>query len=292
MLDHTLPASYGFDTFISVRMHAPRVPIILLSRANDEDLAVRALQHGAQDCLVKSRTDGSSICKSIRYAIERHRVMAGLEETRQQEYMMAYFDSLTGLPNRQLFLDRLSQSLSHAQRYTQKVALFFLDLDGFKDVNDSMGHDCGDELLKVVALRLKDCLRKSDTVARLGGDEFTCILPNIKNRRDVAIVANKIINALTTVFEFNGQSVYISASLGVSIFPNDTEDMQTLIINSDRAMYRAKKAGKNNFQFFSTDLDFAGRSLHAGGGKHLSVRNRKSSADKIAEQELPLTLIR
>jgi diguanylate cyclase (GGDEF)-like protein len=127
----------------------------------------------------------------------------------------------------------------------------FIDLDGFKTVNDSMGHDSGDLLLQAVARRLKNCLRKSDTVARMGGDEFTCILPDIKKSGDISVVAQKIIRALSSPFNINGNRIYISGSIGASIYPDDAGDVQALIKNADVAMYDAKKQGKNNFQFFA-----------------------------------------
>ncbi len=251
MLNPTLPDSKGFDTFISVRMHAPRVPIILLSKAHEEELAVKALQNGAQDCLVKGHIDGGQISRSIRFAIERHRIMADLEHSREKEHRMAYFDALTDLPNRQLFYDRLNQAVSHAQRYDEKLGLMFIDLDGFKNVNDTLGHECGDLLLKSVSERLKDCLRKSDTVARIGGDEFTCIVPDVKCLRNISVVAQKIIRSLARPFDINGNKVYISGSVGASIYPDDTENLEILIKNADMAMYNAKNNGKNNFQLYS-----------------------------------------
>ncbi len=244
IMDLSLPDSQGFNTFISVRMHAPNIPIIVLTGNKDEDLAVKALQNGAQDYLMKGQLDGRLLRRSIRYAIERN-------HARQKEHRLAYFDALTDLPNRQLFLDRLSQSLSHADRYDQKVALMFIDLDGFKLVNDSMGHDMGDLLLQAVGRRLEDCLRKSDTVARIGGDEFTCILQDIEEPENVNIVAKKVIRALTSPFNLKGHEIRISGSIGVSLFPDDTENIEELIKKADTAMYRAKDRGKNNFQFFA-----------------------------------------
>lgn len=244
MLDLTLPDSQGFNTFTSVRMHSPRVPIILMAGDNDEELAVKALQHGAQDCLIKGQMDGTLLSRSIRYAIERH-------HARMKEHRLAYFDALTGLPNRMLFYDRLNQALSHAHRYEQKVALLFIDLDGFKLVNDSIGHDMGDLLLQEVAKRLEACLRKSDTVARIGGDEFTCILPHIEKSKDITVVAQKILRALRHPFHVKGQEINISGSIGASLFPDDTVDCEILIKNADVAMYHVKKLGRNNVYFFA-----------------------------------------
>ncbi len=257
LLDPSLPESIGFETFITVRMYAPLLPMIMLLNARDEELAVKMLQNGAQDCLVKGQMDSSVLSRSIRYAIERHRIMAELEQAREKEHHLAYFDVLTGLPNRQLFYDRLDQALAHANRYQEKVALMFIDLDGFKRVNDSMGHHVGDRLLKSAAKRLKDCLRNSDTVARLGGDEFTCILPNIEKTKDIIVVAQKINRALAKPFRVRGCKVSISGSIGISIFPDDTGDLDELIKHADMAMYHAKKMDRNNFQFYNSRLNIA-----------------------------------
>jgi diguanylate cyclase (GGDEF)-like protein/PAS domain S-box-containing protein len=160
---------------------------------------------------------------------------------------LAYHDQLTGLPNRKHFHESIIQSIEWAASNKQLVALLFLDLDGFKDVNDTRGHDMGDLLLKVVAKRLTGCLRGSDTVSRLGGDEFTVILPGIPKPEDAAIVAEKIVRTLAKVFILEGHSIYISVSIGISIYPLDGENMDTLMKNADSAMYRAKQLGRNQF---------------------------------------------
>ncbi len=257
ILDPELAESQGFETFITVRMYAPILPMIMLLNARDEELAVKMLQNGAQDCLVKGQMESAFLSRSIRYSIERHRIMAELEHDREKEHRLAYFDVLTNLPNRQLFYDRLDQALSHANRYQEKVALMFIDLDGFKHVNDSMGHDIGDRLLQSAAKRLKNCLRNSDTVARLGGDEFTCILPNIEKTKDIIVVAQKVNRALAVPFKVSGFKVSISGSIGISIFPDDTGELDELIKYSDMAMYKAKKQEMNNFQFYDNSLNLA-----------------------------------
>lgn len=277
IMDLSLPDSSGFNTFISVRMHAPNVPIIVLTAIKDEDLAVKALQNGAQDYLIKGQMDSRMLNRSVRYAIERN-------HARQKEHRLAYFDALTDLPNRQLFLDRLKQTLSHADRYDQKVSLMFIDLDGFKMVNDSLGHDMGDLLLQAVAKRLEECLRKSDTVARIGGDEFTCILQDIEKPGDINIVARKVISALTSPFNLKGNEINISGSIGASLYPDDTKNIDELIKNADTAMYRAKDRGKNNFQFFANPgwkLPWKDKSLKAGKWVSGKVRKR-GSRDEVS----------
>jgi diguanylate cyclase (GGDEF)-like protein/PAS domain S-box-containing protein len=163
---------------------------------------------------------------------------------------LAYHDTLTGLPNRKLFEERLSQSMEWANQNHQLIALLFLDLDGFKQINDTKGHDVGDLLLQTVAERLKRCLRSSDTVSRLGGDEFTVILPGIPCLPDVARVAEKILSTINQPFVLQGHKVRISTSIGISVYPLNGEDIETLIKNADTAMYSAKELGKNNYTFF------------------------------------------
>ena len=182
-----------------------------------------------------------------RTAAELTRDNAELKQEEMQLRHLAYHDPLTGLPNRQHFHDCLHQSLQWASSNNQLVALLFLDLDGFKQVNDRLGHDKGDLLLKIVAQRLKACLRGSDTVSRLGGDEFTVILPAIKKVQDAATVAEKILETLSRSFVLDGDTVFVTVSIGISVYPLDSNELNTLIKNADSAMYRAKEQGRNQF---------------------------------------------
>ncbi|MEO8298032.1 MAG: EAL domain-containing protein [Burkholderiales bacterium] len=170
------------------------------------------------------------------------------------EYL-AYHDGLTGLPNRSLFSKLLGQSIQQANRYNRRLAVMFLDLDRFKQVNDTLGHEAGDQLLQEVAARLKACLRDSDTVARLGGDEFVVLLPEVAEEAYVATVAQKILSAVARPFVLIGQEFRVTASIGISTYPQDGLDEQTLTKNADIAMYQAKEEGKNNFQFYSATLN-------------------------------------
>ena len=168
---------------------------------------------------------------------------------------LAYYDALTGLPNRTLLQDRLTKTLAGARRHKHKVALLFLDLDRFKDINDSLGHPVGDLLLKEVAERLKTWGREQDTVARLGGDEFLITLTQVKDVPDVAVAAERLMDAMTAEFVVQGHSLNVSCSIGVSIFPEHGTDCETLIKNADAAMYRAKDGGRDNFRFFAEDMN-------------------------------------
>jgi diguanylate cyclase (GGDEF)-like protein/PAS domain S-box-containing protein len=168
---------------------------------------------------------------------------------------LAYFDGLTGLPNRTLVRDRLSQALAGARRKKSKVALFFLDLDRFKNINDSLGHSVGDLLLKGVAERLKAWGREQDTVARLGGDEFLVVVNDVKHVADAAVAAQRLMDRLTSEMVIQGHSLSVSCSLGISIYPEHGADSETLIKHADAAMYNAKDSGRNNFQFFTSEMN-------------------------------------
>src|ERR1700723_1819120 len=168
---------------------------------------------------------------------------------------LAYSDALTGLPNRRLLEDRLTQALASARRQKGRVALLFLDLDRLKDINDSLGHPVGDLLLQEVAERLKKFGRAQDTVARLGGDEFLIALTQIKDIPDAAVAAERLMDAMTAEFVIQGHSLIASCSIGISIFPEHGADCETLIKNADVAMYSAKADGRDNFRFFAEDMN-------------------------------------
>ncbi|HYS53368.1 MAG TPA: EAL domain-containing protein [Thermoanaerobaculia bacterium] len=168
---------------------------------------------------------------------------------------LAYHDALTGLPNRPLFMDRLIMSLAQASRVNQKVAVFFLDLDRFKDINDSLGHSTGDGLLKAVAERIRRCVREGDTVARFGGDEFTLLIPRIDQVEDAAKIAQKILETLKIPFSIHDHELFVTTSIGISICPNDGSDPETLVRNADTAMYRAKDQGRDNYQLYAPAMN-------------------------------------
>ena len=168
---------------------------------------------------------------------------------------LAFYDALTELPNRALLQDRLAKALASARRRKDKVAILFLDLDRFKDINDSLGHAVGDLLLQEVAVRLKTWAREQDTVARVGGDEFLIVLTAVKEVGDAAVAAERLMDGMTAEFVVQGHSLGINCSLGISIFPEHGADGETLIKNADAAMYNAKDNGRNNFQFFTEDMN-------------------------------------
>ena len=168
---------------------------------------------------------------------------------------LAYHDALTGLPNRPLFFDRLIVALAQAARTQTKVGVFFLDLDRFKDINDSLGHSLGDALLKGVSDRIRHCVREGDTLARFGGDEFTLLIPRIEHIEDAAKIAQKIIETLKIPFVVSDRELFVSTSIGVSIYPTDGTDPETLVRNADTAMYRAKDSGRDNYQLYAPAMN-------------------------------------
>jgi diguanylate cyclase (GGDEF)-like protein/PAS domain S-box-containing protein len=379
LLDLGLPDAQGLEPIQRVRIAAPRVPLIVLTGLDDESLAVRALQEGAQDYLVKGQIETRGLVRALRYAVERKRAEEALfsekeraqitlnsigdavlctdidgsitflnvvaealtgwprEEamgrpladvlrtlataTRQtmpipklissdrtrtvalppnfilvrrdgfetpiedsvapihdrngqltgavvvfrdvsaaramaaQMVHSAQHDYLTGLPNRMLLKDRVEQALVRARRHGRRVAVLFLDLDGFKHINDSLGHQVGDKLLQSVARRLVDCTRSSDTVSRQGGDEFVVLLSEVQQPEEAAIAACRMLKAVAVAHPIDPHDLHVTTSIGVSIFPEDGADAQTLIQNADTAMYQAKENGRQSYQYFKPEMN-------------------------------------
>jgi diguanylate cyclase (GGDEF)-like protein/PAS domain S-box-containing protein len=210
--------------------------------------------------------DGKEICSHVRLAAERDgagnvvsvlavgRDITELNEHRKRVYQMAFYDSLTSLPNRALFNDRLLQMLADASWHQQLAGVMLLDLDRFKSVNDTLGHPAGDELLREAASRLTYCVRGYDTVARLGGDEFAILLPEVRSGDDLGRVARNILEAFNEPFLLEGKEVFISCSIGISLYPEDSSTADDLLRQADSAMYLAKRSGRNTFRFYSKDL--------------------------------------
>jgi diguanylate cyclase (GGDEF)-like protein/PAS domain S-box-containing protein len=181
------------------------------------------------------------------------------KRTEERIQHLAYYDALTNLPNRSLFYNRLEHTISSSRRVRKRVALMFLDLDNFKIINDTLGHHVGDMLLKACASRLTECLRKDTTVARFGGDEFTVILENIKDPRAPVAVSERIKGVLSRHFTLEGHEVFVTTSIGISLYPDDADNVQTLVMNADTAMYHAKEQGGGRYQFFSKALNVKAR---------------------------------
>jgi len=192
---------------------------------------------------------------------------------------LAYHDALTGLPNRQLFLDRLDVAIASAHRSGTQLGVFFLDLDRFKLINDSLGHSVGDKLLQVVARRIRALLRDDDTVTRIGGDEFTILVPSVERVEDATVVARRVRETLKHPIVIDGRELFVSASIGVSLYPSDGDDAETLLKNADTAMYRAKTQGRDTVQLYAP-------AMNARALEQLTLENRLRRALPNGELEL------
>jgi diguanylate cyclase (GGDEF)-like protein len=247
LLDMGLPDGSGLECVEAVQEADPDIPIVVLSGQDDEDFACSILNKGVQDYLVKWEGKGRLIMRSIRYAIERKRAEKHLN-------YLAQYDSLTGIPNRQYLTEQLDQAIARAQRNKLRVALFYIDLDKFKAVNDMLGHEAGDGLLKEVAQRLYMHTRGGDVLARLGGDEFALVVEGLKEAIDAEAIARNIVSSLLEPFVMQGREVAVSAAIGITVYPDDNSDASVLLKNADIAMYQAKEAGRNEFRFFTEHM--------------------------------------
>jgi diguanylate cyclase (GGDEF)-like protein len=244
LLDLHLPDASGLECIDAIQAIDNEIPIVVLSGQDDEEFAVSILNKGAQDYLVKWEGQGRTILRSVRYAIERKRSELRLN-------YMAQFDALTGIPNRQYFNDQLTRATARARRDGRKVTLLFLDLDGFKVVNDTLGHDAGDRLLKEVASRIQRSVRTGDVIARLGGDEFAVLLEGLNGPLEVETMANSLLDLISQPYHIADRQLDITTSIGITMYPNDSADTQMLLKNADIAMYQAKENGRNNVTFFT-----------------------------------------
>jgi diguanylate cyclase (GGDEF)-like protein len=235
LLDLALPDAQGLDALEAVQATDPGVPVIVLTGNEDEELAIRALQQGAQDFIAKRRADGELLVRCMRYAIERKR---GEQRLSHQ----ALHDALTGLPNRLLLLDRLAGALARYHRRRRALALMFIDLDRFKTINDSLGHDAGDELLVALAGRLRRMVRPSDTIARFGGDEFIVLCEELHGQEEAVHVAERVRKVLGEPIVLRGREIAVDASIGIA-FGGPEVRAEALLRQADSAMYRAKREG-------------------------------------------------
>ena len=249
LLDLNLPDSLGVETYLRLKLQVPEIPVVVLSGFEDEEMALKAVREGAQDYLIKDQIDSNLLVRSLRYAIERKMAEDIIKK-------LAYHDSLTGLPSRTLFNDRFAMAIAETKRNHKKTAFIMLDLDHFKDVNDNFGHDTGDELLKEVSRRLVSILRQTDTVCRMGGDEFGLLISDVSAKEMIDEVAQRILLIIEKPFILHGNEQMISASVGIAIYPEDGETLETLIKHADAAMYQAKKTGRNKYSYYQPNLKY------------------------------------
>jgi len=248
LMDAMMPEMDGFTACAKLQ-EMPRgkdIPVLMITALEDEHSIQRAFAAGASDY----------IAKPLNLAVVNQRVRRIVEANRAERYVrhLAFNDTLTGLPNRVLFADHLNRAIERAESHGQSLAVLFLDLDRFKFVNDTLGHEIGDQLLKAVAGRIRYCVRSGDSVARLGGDEFTVLLDELSDPAFAANVAQKICRSLAEAFEIEQQEIFVSTSIGISVYPADGTDVSTLLRHADTAMYRAKR-GSGGFQFYEAGME-------------------------------------
>lgn len=247
LLDYRLGAKDGVDLLNEALVSSSDIPVIMLTGQEDSNVDIMALNAGASDYLIKGELNGASLERSIRYSIEHKRVESQLLK-------MAKYDGLTGLANRTLFLDVLTSAISRADRHGYGIGLIFLDLDHFKNINDSLGHVIGDLVLQSFAERLQSSVRTGDLVARFGGDEFAVILEYVNNENDITHVVEKILEVMHPPHEVQGHTVIARASIGIVTYPDLKGDSELLFKAADTAMYEAKRKGRNNYQFFAEKM--------------------------------------
>ena len=247
LVNFDLAGKTGLDLVRDAAEAKHGLPFILLTDRDDHRIDAEAMASGVVDYFVKDQVTAPLLRRAIRYGIERKR-------TEKRLAALADFDELTGLANRTHFHGMLRHEIAVANRTGRQLAIFFLDLDHFKRINDDMGHMIGDHLLRKVADCLRDCCRETDTVTRLGGDEFAIVATHIEDGGGAEVVANKILAALSEPFMIVGHNVHTSTSIGISLYPSDEDNIERLLANADMAMYRAKAEGGNTYRYFDTNL--------------------------------------
>jgi len=240
LIDLPLPDADGCDAAIALRRVAPHLPLVALTGKEFEQVAIDLVRIGVQDFLQKGTTSVERIHQVLQLAVERHRQESALRRA-------ASFDALTGVLNRAELFRQLNKAISHANRSMYRGAVMVIDIDDFKQINDTFGHKAGDLVLKDVAARLSAVARAGDSIGRLGGDEFVLVLEGLRGREDAAAAAKKASETTSYELEFDGHRVPVSTSIGVAVFPDQGDEADVLLELADRAMYAAKRKGKRQY---------------------------------------------
>ncbi|MCC2657215.1 MAG: response regulator [Panacagrimonas sp.] len=243
LLDLALPDGHGVENVQRIRAASRTATIVVMTGLDDERRAIEALELGAQDYLVKGRLDSADLMRHLRRAIQRHRLVTDLDREHELQKRLAGRDALTGLANRQLLGERARDEMAHARRRGDRLAFCFIDLDGFKAINDALGHAAGDVALIAVADALLEAVRAEDTVARIGGDEFVVMQVAVRDESDVRETGRRLVEAVRGIRSLNGQPIRLGASVGAAIFPDHGDSFESLLLHADGQMYRAKRAG-------------------------------------------------
>ena len=293
-LDLGLPDSSGLQGLEKIREIAPSLPIVVMTGLADESVSLKALKTGAQDYVVKGRFDGKSLVRAARHAIERQQLLVKLDERRESASFQATHDKITGLPNR-TFLEAKVRELiqnSASEREHRKggvrepwqgaVAILFMDLDGFKNVNDTYGHAVGDSVLREVAARLQLQVRETDFVARQGGDEFVVLVNPARSREEVEGVAKRIIDAIVAIDQVDNCDIDIATSVGIASYPQHSQDADELMQFADAAMYSVKRDGKRGLCWWSESV--ASAPAHINDDASLDV-----TVDQLGPEQIELS---
>jgi len=267
LLDYQLPGMTGLEFLITLRNTAAHhTPVVMLSHSNDDELALNCIEKGAQDFITKSEVTASRLMRAILHARERYKIESELRESREQLRSLAEVDTLTGLANRYMFERGLKSALPLAERQQSRMALVMLDLDNFKNVNDTLGHATGDALLQEVARRLQMVVREGDLLGRLGGDEFAILIHNLEHIELAERLTKRVLLALQQPVTIDGRTITVSASLGIASYPDCASDATQLMKCADIALYRSKDSGRNQAHFYS-------KALHEKIQKRLELEN-------------------
>lgn len=268
LLDVMMPGMDGFQTCRALRglPGGEHTPILMVTGLEDVESIHRAFDAGATDFVTKP-INWIIMSHRVRYMLRASEAFLEVKEKQDQIHHLAFFDHLTGLANRSLFKTTLEKSLQENATTDKQLAILFLDLDRFKKINDTLGHHIGDLLLKNIAERINCCIRETDAVtrtkqdksiccvSRLGGDEFTILLTDLASPGHAEKIAQRVIASIRQPFNLEGHEVFVTASVGISIFPSDGQDAETLMKNADAAMYHAKEQGRNRIQFYKKPLN-------------------------------------
>ncbi|MGF1697839.1 EAL domain-containing protein [Vibrio lamellibrachiae] len=248
LLDLSLPDASGLEAVYAVLKHDPAIAVVVVSSLDDEGTALEALKSGAQDYIVKGKFDSYILHKSIRYALERKKIKDRLS-------YLAQYDALTGLLNRSSFLSRVSEALERSKRSMNTMAVFFIDMDKFKQVNDTLGHSAGDELLRQITGRFKASVRKQDCVARLAGDEFAILMESMNSMESTEVVTQKLFGLMQEPFQLDEGLVYISVSIGITVVSDQPISTEEALKQADIAMYKAKREPSNSVHYYDNQLE-------------------------------------
>ncbi len=275
--DYSIPGFSGLAALEVLKEMSLDIPFIIISGTIGEDVAVEAMRRGAHDYLMKDNLTRlvPAIQRELHEVNERYARRVAEQTLRHQ----AYHDVLTGLPNRWLLRDRMEQALAYVRKKDLQMGVLFLDLDRFKNLNDTLGHLAGDHLLRAVADRLKKVLSPWDTIARLGGDDFVLLLPDIREKSELEARTRELLALFETPFELSGKNIYLDVSIGIASYPDNGEDSDTLLKNAEATMYYAKTQGGRNYQFCNSDIQTA-------AVERFTIENELREAIKNAELTL------